>query len=149
MGCCCLHLVPVASCHAHECSNTEVTPFFVNEQPLPDAGLGQEEPRLKAMQTGSVDLLTASFTLDLTSLATGAEGAVLVLRDDVVEVFSRRDESERVVVVTNVWLQYSGISDARWECIRRTSVVSSIVARMGKSWTMLRLTATMRSATAR
>ena len=113
MGCCCLHRVPVASCHAHECSKTEVTPFFWNEQPLPDAGLGQEEPRLYAMQTGSVDLLTASFTLDLTSLATGAEGAVLVLRDDVVEVFSRRDESERVVVVANVWLQYSGISDAR------------------------------------
>ena len=65
------------------------------------------------MQTGSVDLLTASFTLDLMSLAAGAEEAVLVLRDDVVEVFSRRDESERVVVVTNVWLQYSGISDAR------------------------------------
>ena len=115
MGCCCLHLVPVASCHAHECSNTEVTPFFVKEQPLPDAGLGQEEPRLKAMQTGSVDLLTASFTLDLTSLATGAEGAVLVLRDDVVGAFSRRDDSERVLDVTRVWLQYSGISDARCE----------------------------------
>ena len=65
------------------------------------------------MQTGSVDLLTASFTLDLTSLAAGAEEAVLVLRDDVVEVFSRRDDSERVVVVAGVWLQYSGISDAR------------------------------------
>ena len=101
------------------------------------------------MQTGSVDLLTASFTLDLTSLAAGAEEAVLVLRDDVVEVFSRRDDSERVVVVAGVWLQYSGISDARCECMRRTSVVSSIIARMGKSWTMLRFTATMRSATAR
>ena len=149
MGCCCLHLVPVASCHAHECSKTEVTPFFVNEQPLPDAGLGQEDPRLYAIQTGSVDLLTASFTLDLTSLATEAEGAVLVLRDDVVEVFSRRDDSERVVVVAGVWLQYSGISDARCECMRRTSVVSSIVALMGKSCTTLRFTATMRSATAR
>ena len=87
MGCFCLHRVPLASCHAHEWSKTEVTPFFVNAQPLPDAGLGQEEPRLYAMQTESVDLLTASFTLDLTSLATGAEEAVLVLRDDVVEAF--------------------------------------------------------------
>ena len=114
MGCCCLHRVPLASCHAHECSKTEVTPFFWNEQPLPDAGLGQEEPRLNAIQTGSADLLTASLTLDLTSLATGAEGAVLVLRDDEVGAFSRRDGSERVVDVVKVWLQYSGISDARW-----------------------------------
>ena len=107
--------MPVASCHAHECSKVEVTPFFWNVQPFPDAGLGQEEPRLYAMQTGSVDLLTASLTLDLTSLATGAEEAVLVLRDDVVGAFSRRDDSERVLVVTRVWLQYSGISDALWE----------------------------------
>ena len=105
MGCCCLHRVPVASCHAHECSKVEVTPFFWNVQPFPDAGLGQEEPRLYAMQTGSVALLTASLTLDLTSLATGAEGAVLVLRDDVAEVFSRRDGSERVVDDAGEWLQ--------------------------------------------
>ena len=97
--------MPVASCHAHECSKVEVTPFFWNVQPFPDAGLGQEEPRLYAMQTGSVALLTASLTLDLTSLATGAEGAVLVLRDDVAEVFSRRDGSERVVDDAGEWLQ--------------------------------------------
>ena len=81
-------------------------------QPFPDVGLGQMEPRLYVMQTGSVALLTASLTLVLTSLATGAEGAVLVLRDDEVGAFSRRDDSERVLVVTRVWLQYSGISDA-------------------------------------
>ena len=112
MGCFCLHLVPVASCHAHECCKTEVTPFFVKEQPSPDVGLGQEDPRLNAIQTGSVALLTASFTLDFKSLATEAEGAVLVLRDDEVGAFSRRDASERVLDVTRVWLQYSGISDA-------------------------------------
>ena len=105
MGCFCLHLVPEASCHAHVCCNTEVTPFFVKAQPSPDVGLGQEDPRLNAMQTGSVDLLTASFTFDFMSLATGAEGAVLVLRDDVAEVFSRRDCSERVVDDAGVWLQ--------------------------------------------
>ena len=49
------------------------------------------------MQTGSEALLTASFTLDFKSLATEAGGAVLVLRDDEVEVFSRREDSERVV----------------------------------------------------
>ena len=49
------------------------------------------------MQTGSEALLTASFTLDFKSLATEAGGAVLVLRDDEAEVFSRRDGSERVV----------------------------------------------------
>ena len=105
MGCFCLHLVPEASCHAHVCCSTEVTPFFVKVQPSPDVGLGQEDPRLNAIQTGSVDLLTASFTFDLTSLATEAEGAVLVLRDDVVEVFSRRDGSERVVDDAGEWLQ--------------------------------------------
>ena len=104
----------MASCHAHECSKTEVCPFFWKEQPLPDTGRGQEDPRLNAIQTGSEDLLTASLTLDLTSLATGAEGAGLVLRDDEVGAFSRRDDSERVVDVAKVWLQYSGISDARW-----------------------------------
>ena len=66
------------------------------------------------MQTGSEDLLTASLTLDLTSLAAGAEGAALALRDDEVGAFSRHDDSERVVDVVKVWLQYSGISDARW-----------------------------------
>ena len=95
----------MASCHAHECSKTEVCPFFWKEQPLPDAGRGQEDPRLNAIQTGSEDLLTASLTLDLTSLATGAEGAVLVLRDDKVGAFSRRDGSERVVDGAGEWLQ--------------------------------------------
>ena len=105
MGCFCLHLVPEASCHAHVCCNTEVTPFFVKVQPSPDVGLGQEDPRLNAIQTGSAALLTASFTFDFKSLATEAEGAVLVLRDDVAEVFSRRDGSERVVDGAGEWLQ--------------------------------------------
>ena len=105
MGCLCLHLVPEASCHAHVCCSTEVTPFFVKVQPSPDVGLGQEDPRLNAIQTGSEALLTASFTLDFKSLATEAEGAVLVLRDDEAEVFSRRDGSERVVDDAGEWLQ--------------------------------------------
>ena len=57
------------------------------------------------MQTGSEALLTASFTLDFKSLATEAGGAVLVLRDDEAEVFSRRDGSERVVDGAGEWPQ--------------------------------------------
>ena len=57
------------------------------------------------MQTGSDALLTASFTLAFKSLATAAGGAVLVLRDDEVEVFSRREDSERVVDGAGEWLQ--------------------------------------------
>ena len=57
------------------------------------------------MQTGSEALLTASFTLAFKSLATEAGGAVLVLRDDEVEVFSRREDSERVVDGAGEWLQ--------------------------------------------
>ena len=57
------------------------------------------------MQTGSEALLTASFTLDFKSLATEAGGAVLVLRDDEVEVFSRREDSGRVVDGAGEWLQ--------------------------------------------
>ena len=107
-----MHRLPAASWNAHECSRVEVTPFFWYVQPFPDVGLGQMEPRLYVMQTGSVALLTASLTLVLRFLATGAEVSVLVLRDDEVGAFSRRDASERVLDVTRVWLQYSGISDA-------------------------------------
>ena len=109
------------------------TPFFWNTQPFPDVGLGQVEPRLNAMQMGSLALDTASFTLALTSLFAGAEGAVLVLRDDVAGAFSRRDDSERVLVGTAVWDQYSGDSDARCEWILLTSVVSNMAARIGRS----------------
>ena len=101
------------------------------------------------MQTGSLALETASFTLALTSLCTGAEGAGLFLRDDVVGAFSRRDDSERVLAGTRVWDQNSGDSDALCEWILFTSVVSSIADLIGRSWTIDRLTATMRSATAR
>ena len=61
------------------CSKVVDTPFFWYTQPFPDVDLGQVEPRLKVIQTGSLALDTASFTLALTSLCTGAEGAVLFL----------------------------------------------------------------------
>ena len=107
-----MHRLPAASWNAHECSRVVVTPFFWCMQPFPDVGLAQMEPRLYVMQTGSVALLTASLTLNLMVLGTGAAVSVLVLRDDAVGAFSRRDASERVLDVTRVWLQYSGISDA-------------------------------------
>ena len=97
------------------CSKVVDTPFFWNTQPFPDVGLGQAEPRLKVIQTASLALDTASFTRVLTSLCTEAEGAVLFLRDDVAGAFSRWDDSERVLVSTAVWDQYSGDSDALCE----------------------------------
>ena len=57
----------------------------------------------------------------------------MVLRDDVAGAFSRRDDSERVVVVTKVWDQYSGISDALCEWILLTSVVSNMAALIGSN----------------
>ena len=67
------------------------------------------------MQTGSLAFETASFTLAFTSLCTGAEGAGLFLRDEVVGGLSRRDVSERVLAGNSVWDQNSGDSEARCE----------------------------------
>ena len=66
-------------------------------QPFPDAGLGQVEPRLKVIQSGSEDFETASLTLALASLEEGAEDDGLFLRDEVVEGLSFRDDSARVL----------------------------------------------------
>ena len=85
------------------------------------------------MHTGSLAFETASFTLAFTSLCTGAEGAGLFLRDDVVGGLSRRDDSERVLAGTSVWDQNSGDSEALCEWILFTSVVSSIADLIGKS----------------
>ena len=65
-------------------------------QPLPDAGLGHAEPRLKVIHNGSEDLETASFTFALASLDV-AEDDGLFLRDEVVEGLSFRDDSARVL----------------------------------------------------
>ena len=85
------------------------------------------------MHTGSLAFETASFTLAFMSLCTGAEGAGLFLRDDVVGGLSRRDDSERVLAGTSVWDQNSGDSEALCEWILFTSVVSSIANLIGKS----------------
>ena len=66
-------------------------------QPFPDAGLGQVEPRLKVIQSGSKDFDTASLTLALASLLEDAEDDGLFLRDEVVEGLSFRDDSARVL----------------------------------------------------
>ena len=123
----------MASWKAQLCSKVVDAPFFRYEQPFPDTGLGQVEPRLKAIQTGSLALDTASFTLAFKSLCTDAEGAVFVQRDDVAGAFSRHDGSERVLACTSVWDQNSGDSDALCEWILLTSVVSSIADLIGKS----------------
>ena len=73
----------------------------------------------------------------------------MFLRDEVVEGLSLRDDSERVLADWMVWAQNSGDSEHRCECMRLTSVVSSIAERIGNNCTMLLFTATMRSATAR
>ena len=67
------------------------------------------------MHTGSLAFETASFTFALTSLCTGAEGAGLFLRDEVVGGLSRRDASERVLAGCSVWDQNYGDSEARCE----------------------------------
>ena len=102
-------------------------------QPFPDAGLEHVAPRLKVIHSGFVDFETASFTFALTSFGAGAEKAGLFLRDEVVEGLSLRDGSEQVLAVWMVWAQNSGDSLHLCECIRLTSVVSSIAERIGKS----------------
>ena len=82
-----------ASTCAHECSRFVVAPFLVKTQPFPDAGLGQVEPRLKVIQSGSEDFET----LALASLEEGAEDDGLFLRNEVVEGLSFRDDSARVL----------------------------------------------------
>ena len=101
------------------------------------------------MHNWSEDLETASLTFALTSLLEGADDAGLFLRDEVVEGLSLRDDSARVEAAGRVWLQCSGDSLHLCEWIRLTSVVSSIVERMGNNCMTLLFTATMRSATAR
>ena len=144
-----LHRTPAASTCAHECSRFVVAPFLVKMQPLPDAGLGHAEPRLKVIHSGSEDLETASFTLALASLLDVAEDDGLFLRDEVVDGLSFRDNSARVLTVCCVWAQCSGDSEHRWACIRHTSVVSSMMDLIGNNWTTLRFTAPIKSVTAR
>ena len=97
---------------------------------------------------GSFDFAHAALIFTLASLVVVRDDG-FVLRDEEPVGLSMRGCSDRELAAWRVCAQCSGDSVQRWVWILRTSVRSSMTDLIGSSWVMLRLIATIRSATAR